>query len=134
MFLLNDGTHPVAPLTYGENLSDPPVYGTLLGVSVASYAGGNLPLTDTLQTSTGLSSADVLLDLGNIDGEFVADPGKAYVVPGATDGTSGVFQIEIWTGNYTSLAAAQAAPASAHAYWGVSAPFQQVVHQTRILR
>jgi len=90
------------------------LHGTLLGsASAASSTLAALPVVYGPGTS-----ADVLLD-GIGGGVYLDDIGMAYYVPGAFAGDSGYFQVEVWEGNYPSLAAAMAAGAA----WGVSPEF-----------
>jgi hypothetical protein len=92
------------------------LHGTLLGGS----SSGNLAV---LNVAGGPgTSAGILLDsLGG--GVYLDDNGNGYVVPGVASGGTAFFQVQVWEGNYSSLAAA----AAAGQYTGTSAVFSQAI-------
>ena len=86
------------PLTFDVNA-------TLLGGPDASH----LQPMVTLLLSNGTAQYDMT---AFNDGHFYDWSGNSYVVPGVTNGAIGTFQIQIWTGNYSSFQNALAGTAS----------------------
>jgi hypothetical protein len=99
---------------------------TLLGQDVnAVLMGGSSASTlapiATLLLSDGTAAGDITF-LGN--GVFSDNSGAGYAVAGVSTGGAGFFQIEAWTGNFSTLAAALA---SGTAYTGTSTVFSTPV-------
>jgi len=97
-------------------------------VNAVLWAGASatsLTAIDTLLLSNGSAAGDITF-LGS--GVFTDNSGNGYAVPGVGTGGSGFFQIQAWTGNYSTLAAAQAAQAGgAVVYTGSDTVFSSAV-------
>lgn len=99
-------TTPASPVVLTDGVID--YHGSLWGGSSSS----------TLR----LLVSDALMDYSGALGRYLDDSGFAYNVPGVPPATLGYFQIEIWRGDATTLAAAQAAGEP----WAISAVFQNL--------
>ena len=82
--------------TSGLKVLDDPV-----GLYHATLFGGATP-----NSLTPLASDVLMDDWGG--GEYVDDSGNGYAVNGVRPGDTAFFMIQIWSGNYPSLAAAEA--------------------------
>jgi len=90
----------------------------------ATLLGGSSAGALAVLNASGVSatSAGVLID--NIGaGQYTDDTGNAYIIPNVVSGGTGFFQLEVWAGNFTSMAAAQAAGQAV----GMSTVFSETV-------
>ena len=90
----------------------------------AALLGGSSATSLALLNASGAAanSGSVLMDnLG--PGQYTDDNGYSYIVPNVAGGGTAFFQLEVWAGNFTSMAAAQAAGQAV----GMSTVFSETV-------